>query len=89
MNWSTGAWCYNQQGPYGNWDERWFTMLYGADNNPNPGSTTFYYALYVDAGGTRYWDNNNGWNYSVQVGGGCDHVDSFNDSCGQGSQWCN
>lgn len=86
VNWSTGNWCNNQTGPY-NCDEHWLTMLTGASGNSNPQNTYFWYALYVDnSSSQRFWDNNGGWNYQIDVNGN-GHIDAFNDC--SGSSNCN
>jgi hypothetical protein len=64
--WSTtrltpASWDRNVPNYYGGYDEIWkVTMQTGAP----PLRIRIWYALYVeDAQGTRYWDNNQGWNY--------------------------
>lgn len=61
--WGTLTWRYNQANASGSQDEVW-----SADFNVPPyvSPIVIQYAVYVDANGTRTWNNNGGQNFVVQ-----------------------
>jgi hypothetical protein len=62
VHWAAADWAQNVANPYGGQDEIWKVVLH---ESPSTDPTHFWYALYAeDARGNRYWDNNQGWNYS-------------------------
>ncbi len=71
VRWREANWCWNQQGPYGNWDEVWLVAMWLSPDDYGPWTVDITYALYVDNQyGQRFWDNNNGMNYTLRIGQG-------------------